>query len=518
MSVETEINSILKSKHLWIIDDDIPIELLDYENDDMKSGERPIDRGTLMGLLQNDKWEDSNVKTLVDELVNKAENVTAFTQPVAALNFLNLGRTIPDGIVFDLKYRLTMPKTSTEYLEEILEKCVSVVQVYTEESADTANRELEKLRSKYSSRLEEPISKSDTDAGILALALDGKIKNSLSAQFAGTIRRLTAQAVENILVKIDDLPLNVAVKLLAGEPEMPNEADIVEFLSIKVGEVIESNRDLSDAVKQYAIKYKNISEDKVNKFVEEMVNLLAANVRERILYNGWMYKVLQSAWKNAGQVENAEQGEMASEIVKNFFAFRLYDRPSDDLVRTGDIVRLAKAKSTTPTSDRHILHIIITPPCDLSHFWKKTRGVLSLVRLYPMTRKLGLKKMREYTNDKLKNVTSVTARNPMILPSIPLSDNNCCDYMLYKHDVCFKGFNGTALFKPEEGMRKEARFNRNLTYSELSELGTELIRICRISEPFLTGILDDLKGSLFRSGVPEFPEQEVGRFNKLFGQ
>ena len=39
--------SILADKNVWIIDDDIPIARAKFKDDDLISGKRPIDRGSL---------------------------------------------------------------------------------------------------------------------------------------------------------------------------------------------------------------------------------------------------------------------------------------------------------------------------------------------------------------------------------------------------------------------------------------------------------------------------------------
>jgi hypothetical protein len=501
----SENGQLLETKYLWIIDDDIPIYLLGYDNDEMKTGVRPIDRGTLMGLLQSEEWDEGSVKALVSELLDKAENITAFTQPAAALDYLSRGGAIPDGIVYDLVYQMKMPKTSLEYLEGILNRCVSVVQVYTEESVDKAMSELANLLSAYPTRLEKPISKSDTSAGKLALALEEKLKVSLSAQFASRIRKLTAEAVENILVRIDDLPLNIAVKLLVGEPETLDEAGFVEFLSIKVGETIETDQDLFAAVNKYAVEYKHIPSEKVANFVNEIVRLIAANVRERIQYEGWLYDVFRSTCSQVGQ-DQIRDDDKITNIVRDFYSFRLYDRPGDKLVRTGDIVQLGTNVGDL-TTQFPILFLVLTPPCDLARFFKKTRGILTLGKMYPMVSDIGIQRAKRHGNkDYIGN--SITARHPIILPSVPISKDTLLDYCTFVYEI----ENMDCVSKKEVD---EDSFSKPLTYDLLKELGMNLERKCRVSEPFQSGILAKIKNELFSAGVPDLPPQEIDRLKKL---
>lgn len=497
---------------VWIIDNDIPIFRAEFADDDMKNGERPIDRGTLLYLLSLEDWDDIRLRDLCEQLIYNVRRVTAFIHPGSAVLHLERGAPIPDVVVFDWEYgKALIGPNPLELLERMLGQCVSVVQVYTKEDADEVARLLGRLLDKYQTRLEYPRGKAQTDAKQLMGVMVDRLNRSLSARLASRIRRLSSTAVENVLVKIDDLPLNVAVRLMVGKTEEPpSDTELVELLSVKVGDAVKSAPDLTEAVGRYATA-KGVPSDRVPRFVEEMVDLLAANVRERIQYEGWLYEAIRLAWENVDPDRNDGDDDRIEKTVREFFAFRLYDQPGDGLVRTGDIV-LWSSGEVPSQDDLPDLYLVLTPPCDLARFWKRTRGVLTLARIHPTTQEKGMKRLGCYGNPKkLRDHIggSITARqNPVWLPSVPITQDKRGDYVLFVYEIDH--------LECDSSGSVQTHFTRPLTYERLEELGVKLERKCRVSEPFLGGIMAELRNQLFRSGVPDFPDEEKKRLKGLF--
>lgn len=514
----------LSNKYVWIVDDAIPVyalDDLDIDCEDMIDGSRPIDRSVLMTLLKKTDviWEDEAVKVLCDELVRNAADVLAFPQPTAAVDYLQKRRDIPDLIVYDLAYQTCgMPQVIT-HLQDILTKCVSVVQVYTKESLEVANGHIGPLKDRFSTRLRPVLNKESVSTAELATKLAERTESSLSARLAARIRRLSSDAIERILVKVDDLPLDVAIRLLAGEPELPSvdTEEFVELLSIKVAEILKSDPVLNIAVQDFAGS-KEVPVEKTSQFVGEMVELLASGVRERIQYEGWLYDAIRRASETCITNRSTTSSQNHSDIIRDFFAFRLYDIPGDDLVRTGDIMAFVNDDEEFQ-EDPPILHLVLSPPCDLAQFWYKTWGVITMTKMYPLkdgnVTYMGIHKATSYTHSG-PDSASITNRNPMLLPSVYLSDTRRLDYALFVHDIEHIEFDGNPLINGLEGKAARRRVSTPVLYEELKIKGGHYKRLCRISEPFLTGILADLRNSLFRSGVPNFPDEERERLKGLF--
>jgi hypothetical protein len=372
----------LSEKSIWIVDDDIPIYAAKFDNDDMLDGSRPIDRGALLSLLMidDDYWADKAVLELCKELVKEKGDIKAFLWPTGPVEYLRKGGKAPDIIIFDMDYQAMKDKEKVlEYLEIILKSCISVVQIYTKESLEEIAPDLEPLTKKYSTRLQAPKLKTATNAKSLEEIVFKKLESSLSAHLATNIRRLSSIAIENVLVEIDNLPIDVAIRLLAGGEDEMQDVELVELLSTKVGDYLKSSLDLADAIKQYG-KRLGVSPDSEKQFVDETTELFATVVRNRIQYDKWLYEAIRTTNQLA---KGNETDDDTKRIVKEFFAFRVYDQPGDDWVRTGDIVSLGNYNKAE-REEHPDLYLILTPACDLAHFWSKTRGVLTLAKMHPL--------------------------------------------------------------------------------------------------------------------------------------
>lgn len=321
MTEESKGKMALADKVVWIIDDEIPIDQAPFEHSDMVEGIRPIGRGSLSALLAVEGWGDFSVKALCEQIVREARDVQAFILPSAAIEHLNRGALVPDAIIYDLGYRNLSTEWVSENLRKLLGRCVSVIQVYTQESIETAQGHLATLLTEYPSRLVTPQNKSDTGAEALAKVLNEQMQNSLSARLAAKIRRLSSAAVEEVLVRIDDLPLNVAIRLLAGKVERPEELELIELLSVKVSEALGNNSELEEAVRQYVIS-REISAERAKEVTQEIVALLVTHVLEHIRSDGGLFSEVESAWQVAGTNEKSE--ERIEQTIKDFFAFRVY--------------------------------------------------------------------------------------------------------------------------------------------------------------------------------------------------
>jgi hypothetical protein len=497
----------LAGKEVWIIDDSLPVEQIDFDKDDLIQGTRPIDRGTLR-VLMGKQWAEVPVEDLCNELLSTALNVTGFIQPSSAVEYLAAGALIPDAVIFDLKYRTVQDEQVRTSLRALLASSILVVQVYTNDPLETAKQELETLLLEFPTRLVEPKSKSDTNGEALAEAIRKQVDKSLSAKLARELRRLTLQAVELVLVKIDGIPDSTLLALLGGESAM-EESELVELLSVKVTEALHNAPELLTAISEY-VADKKVPAERQSAMVGNIAEIVVANARESIRSSGGLLKLAEN-WERAqlDQVTAAED-PASIKVIRDFFQFRAYSMPptSDVTVLTGDVV-LIKGKEGVDDFKTHLpdLYLVITPLCDLAHFWNKTKGVLTLVRMAPIDAR-GSEHVWKYTKKTFGTAAkdfpaSITAKNPMVLPSVRLADARASDYALFAREIVIEHF----------PIAENAKPNRPVSYKDLND---GLVRQCRVSQPFLTGILDEVRNVLFRSGIPDFPPQEKARMAELF--
>jgi hypothetical protein len=513
MSPQVDNPALLSDKSIWIIDDDIPLQFAEFNNDSMLDGSCPIDRGTLLSLmLKEDNWDDKAVLELCRELVDNSLEIKAFLLPTSAVDYLRKGARAPDVMIFDMNYRTISEKQKVlDHLENILNMCISVIQVYTREALEEIKPDLVPLQEKYARRLEQPRLKSDTNADQLEQSISHNLSISLSAQLATNIRRLSTIAIENVLVNIDKLPLHVAIKLLIGDNEGKlNDIELVELLSSKFGDYLISSRDFTKAISEYAQK-SGIPTNKEKVFVDAVADVFATMVRNSIQYDKWIYEAIRLAKKQVA--EDAGETDETIDVVRNFFAYRVYDHPGDDFVRTGDIISFPARKGIKDLENPD-LFLVLTPACDLAHFWWKTRGVLSLVKMYPISQTRGIERVKAYEHqiDAHKKQHSITSDNPFLLPSVKLEEQKYMDYLLFVHEIIYEELNGERLTSEiPEASDKRNIYKQQLTYSEVNRTGKKIKRLCRVSEPFLKGILSEIRNALFRDGVPDFPDEEQTR-------
>lgn len=500
----------LADKVVWIIDDDIlnafvfsrSEEMKIFRDDDLISGKRAIDRGTLIALSNDPQWEPSDVKALCTEIIEQAGDVLAFGNPQLALRYLGSGAVVPDVIVYDLVYDYAMDHDDTktyDALEKILCSCVAVVQIYARDPK-TSKAKIDELLTRFPSRLQPPQEKDAVKADGLAKSIAGKLTTSLSTQLANNVRRSSFSAIERVLVHIDDLPLDKAIELLLKENKILIDNDLVELISIKLGEFLKSDTTILSSVRNFAER-NDVPQDRINEFAGELVDLLAANVRGNIQYEKGLYKILQDACKRVKAAQQQCGDESLNRMIRNFFSFRLYDHPGDDLVRTGDIIMDTEDEDAEPH-----LFLVITPSCDLVRFKKKTRGTLTLIKMHPLVPGKGFDFVRLYGNVRIgKQIgASITARDLILLPSISISSSDRqIDYAIFIHEIS----NYSLSDDEKNSLNKE----EPLSYSVL----TKYHRKCRVSEPFCSGILNKIQDTLFRTGIPDMPEEEQKRLQKL---
>ena len=152
--------------------------------------------------------------------------------------------------------------------------------------------------------------------------------------------------------------------------------------------------------------------------------------------------------------------------------------------------------------------MVITPACDIERFWKRTRGILTLARLEPLDpSNIGVAFRHDFRVQHVVN--SVTARTPIILPTLTTSNGMTLDYALFFHQIVALWLEPAT---PKDSDKAHPTTDRPLTYPEL---GNVVTRVCRLSEPFLSGVLSKIEAELFRVGVPDFPEAETRRIKKV---
>lgn len=363
---------------ICIVDDDIPIQKLKTFN-----GSERMD-AALLELLQvtyPDDWPEENVKNLVKELLDDKSSwvVSAFKAPDAYLKALNEDNFRSEILILDWDFKPAIDMFSM--LKQILEKTFVFVHIYTQD--DNYAKISEKIAGKefleYQNRLDIRKKKeADSHKKILEIAKESYQKN-FSFRLGKELRTHSFSALDDVLIQLGKLDFNKVISLLNLEITDPTlqATELIELISKKV-------KDELRATEQFI----SISSQDP-KQAEVLIELIGDKIKNVLGSSGLDTSIASAIPLNAPSsptaVPPATGGSSASsaaelEIAKKLWSYRLYYRPKDNRVRRGDVVFPVNAEGKI--LDYSEGYVVLTAVCDLERFWKKNKGVLTLVPIY----------------------------------------------------------------------------------------------------------------------------------------
>lgn len=466
---------MLSSYSVWLIDDNLPVHKIPDipRREEIIGGLRPLDHDLLCGLIKTtteDDWTDKDVFELCRRLVENTGKLKVFRHPNSALAHLEQEASQPDIIVYDIEYGQSV-QDSDIALCKLLARSFTLAQVYTTYDVGIARLSLPKAFEVYfPKRLSEPENKRTCSPEKLAKLLSERSNQSFSTKMAKAVRKSASAALEQTLIGLDDLSPLAAIEAIVGNPEQTeqlNEQDFVDFVGNKVGEAFESDQVFRDKLKEYAkiVASIELSEAELSQAASKVMSLVVSGVRERIQHNDDILKLIRSAAKDAVRQRSQGKATAASSTglssLTRFTNFWLYAHPNDYIVRTGDIIEFLEPGQGEGSS--RTLFFILTPPCDIEQFWKKTRGVLTFAVLERIQEGEASRLLKLYGNDRSAFKSTIKelegASGPVLLPSLIVSEQDCWDYILFSHKIESRQF----LDAERENWR------RVLTYQVLSQ-------------------------------------------------
>ena len=99
-----------------------------------------------------------------------------------------------------------------------------------------------------------------------------------------------------------------------------------------------------------------------------------------------------------------------------------------------------------------------------------------------------------------------------MFPSVPVAEGRLVDYVLFIHEISFEGFENLGLIDVGGGNKQ---VQKPLAYSETEG---QVVRVCRLSEPYLAGVLGKMEAELFQFGVPDFPDPVKERIKSMIAK
>ncbi|MCX6735795.1 MAG: hypothetical protein NTZ13_01805 [Candidatus Parcubacteria bacterium] len=459
-----------------IIDDEIPVAGVEGFRDT-----ELLNSSNLGQLLRQNEhpWTDEVVKHFVQTLLEEKEDdgtskwdVYAFTNPALYINHLENGTFRPDLLVFDWDYS-TGGVDSEARLKEILERTFCLVFVFSKaDREDEINAILSTPEFlEYQGRVSY-LKKGDPAADNVNTLLEKANemdKNNFSFKFAGRLRRESLKIMDRTLSDLGKATVS----------------DIKNYLALEDGEEKHG-----------------------------LIDFIADRFRSGLVETD--FPELTEAYTTPATTGT---GGIDNNLVKKIWAYRLY-RPLDgtvslanELVRRGDIIKY---------EDNH--YLVVSAACDLKRFWKKNFGTINLLPLHRLhNSNTELKDLLSFCLDpenvskKLKTgkFQNLTGRlgdlpdGPFILPFLKENDNYECFVVLPKEMSGHK----IPVHRDVSALELDKRKEASLKYEWL---GAE--KLCSVSEPFLSAIIQHTFGTIGGYGTPDYPKEMKKIFEEILDE
>ena len=411
--------------------------------------------------------------------------VTAFSNPNFYLNCFDRELFRCDVLVFDWDYPGGLDYEAV--LGEIFTTSHCIVYIFSgADKVDEINAFLADTKFlKYKSRAfvyDKEVSlgeKSETPAAMVD-ALNKLREGNFAFRFGGALRTAANRSLDRILIRLGEVHINETLRCLtSGEPDEV-EADLKQMMGEKVENHLKEDGDLDLFLRQHDLD-QNVK--------ESLIDLIAKKVGND----------MQSLSLDVAPTPAEEA--TASGLADELWSYRLYHQPNDDIVRKGDIVHTA--------DDPSVLYLVVTPDCDLNRFWHKYLGYVNTVKIYSIIDKkeklkeIGLltRKREDIRNIKVKscsNSIDAIGGSSLCVPFLPIS-GVFRDYLLFPKELCSE-----LVIMPDDVKANQDRKKRGearLTYSRWPEHK----RVCTISEPFLTPVVDHILAAVAGYGTPDYP-------------
>lgn len=308
-------------------------------------------------------------------------------------------------------------------------------------------------------------------------------EENFSFRFGKLLRISTSAAIEKILVGLGKRDIDFVCKLLKEESTL--ETDIKLLIAQKVGHYLAADAGLIED-----LKTRGGIEDGM---AHALIELIKGKIENHISSEDFKLEPFE---------EHAADNDP---FYKEFWSNRLYYSPSDNLVRTADIVY---------NKEKHQYYLVISANCDLNRFWHKNLGYINLIPAFNMstekdeimnlltitrTKAKAQKVFREYKQDSITGTIKVDQfiEGPIVLPF--LDHLNTYQYLMLlpkaieSHKIIPINF---------PNLEPDIKRKKPLTYDQWENFS----RVSTFSEPFASAIVQHCIKTISGYGAPNYPD------------
>ncbi|MCK5608700.1 hypothetical protein KAR91_42880, partial [Candidatus Pacearchaeota archaeon] len=308
---------------------------------------------------------------------------------------------------------------------------------------------------------------------------------NFSFKFSRLLRDATRESIEKVLIRLGEYDIDFVKDFLSGAET--TETELKTLLAEKITANILENETVLKELSQGS----GLDEGAV----QNLLDIIKAKFTDEI---------------NSADLDCEVDGTGDTDLtkLKELWSYRLYYKPSDNVVRNGDIIK---------SNDGGGYFLVTTPNCNLHRFWHKNFGYINLIRLLEITEE----------GDKIKDHLSLTRNmggdggvKKTIKNTKPTS---VCNTPNGYPEGCFvlpfvdcAGVSSSLVGFPcaitsinieprplSEGGTPKCRNRDLLRYSQWDDFE----RIATISEPFLAPIIQNAIGAISGQGVPDYPKR-----------
>ena len=466
---------------LCILDNEIPLELLEPITNVKINDTKCIDENILNYCLNaKDKngnkieWKDENLRNFIAEILNDGYFVSAFKSHSFFFNHRAETLFSPDIIIFD--WDVGGGEDSVENLKLVLESTYSIVAIFTGTEETEIYRQLNNEFKKYELRYFH-IKKEENSAKVLKDKIKSKIQ--FSYEKSNDLKIKTEHALSEVLSNLGQITFENFICLFGSLSNNERELANLEFYEI-----------IADKLKSALI----------DRDSGEMIEI---NGRE--LTNLELYEIIADELRNALINRDSEEvirvpngeGIGDSNVIRSIWHYRLFQKPKDDVVRKGDIIKIE-------SSNLH--YFVLSSDCHMNEFWKKNLGHLSIIPIYPIDNEKMKEKLKKYNGNILKDFSITSISNPRtiesitVLPGVFQKTDDGTGMVSYSDGIVYP----KEITNIEIDMPVGTTSKSKLRYDNTKIIGDNRIRL---TEPFLSPLVQYILKCVTDMGAPDYGKE-----------
>ncbi|MDR2145104.1 MAG: hypothetical protein LBE91_01415 [Tannerella sp.] len=455
---------------LCILDDKIPVaQLTDIEVDDTSYIDGNVLRHCL--TLKNEDesisdWGDINLRNFINTIKDNNDYIiSGFTNHSNFFNYIEDVLFSPDIVVFDWDIGINEQDPSDNLLR-LLSSTYCLVAIFTgEDTEEGVSQEISKPEFKDYDHRCFLIKKQDDNSVDTLKAKIKEREKDFSFEFGNKFRKASLSALNEILVELG----KVTSDELNHYFNIEDENDLRGFVAEKYNAL-------------FGLGKNKLLLSKGHKWVDSLMHVVRKKFERQL------------SSLNVASLFKGNKPDINYNILEKLWSYRLYHKypDSDKSVRKGDIV----------CKDEQF-YLIINSDCHLPYVWGKNLGFVNVIPL----------EIVDSTNKNLEEILSLTP------------NGNKRDYKQSSFSEKMQSFPDGAFCMPfvpiNEIFKTFLFFAKNLTYIQVTKPALNqnetfkkkiftydhfdgYMRICTLSEPFLTPIVSNILLAIAGHGCPDY--------------